>query len=66
MMVQNIVALNTCHADYPVAKFWGHCNQQKWDLDRCLREEKVLKRCTFFASSYQSSTPSCHTGGVLR
>lgn len=43
--VQEILALNACHAEHPVAKFWGTCNQHKWNLDRCLREEKVLKRC---------------------
>lgn len=42
--LQTIEALIKCHADHPFAKFWGVCNDQKWALDRCLREEKVIKR----------------------
>ncbi|KAK9805539.1 hypothetical protein WJX72_003945 [[Myrmecia] bisecta] len=37
-----ILALQKCHEDHPYAKFWGKCNQQKWDLDRCFREEKKI------------------------
>ncbi|KAK9788163.1 hypothetical protein WJX73_005884 [Symbiochloris irregularis] len=42
--VQQILALRLCHNERSIAKFWGVCNQQKWDLDRCLREEKVINR----------------------
>jgi len=34
-----------CHADHAIAKFWGVCNEQKWALDACLREEKAINRC---------------------
>ena len=33
-----------CHRDSPYAKFWGACNEQKWALDRCFREEKAINR----------------------
>lgn len=41
---QQILALQLCHRDHKLAKFWGVCNQPKWDLDRCLREEKSINR----------------------
>jgi COX assembly protein 2 len=41
--LQAIEALVACHADNPLAKFWGVCNAQKWALDRCFREEKAIK-----------------------
>ena len=41
---QVIEALITCHEDHPVAKFFGVCNDQKWALDRCFREEKKTNR----------------------
>ncbi|KAL3160493.1 hypothetical protein ABBQ32_010804 [Trebouxia sp. C0010 RCD-2024] len=34
--------LQACHCDHPVAKFWGHCNDQKIALDACFRQEKKL------------------------
>ena len=34
--------LHHCHATTSKLKFWG-CNEIKYTLDRCLREEKV--RC---------------------
>ena len=40
---EQIEALIKCHKDHPFAKFWGACNEQKWALDRCFREEKKLK-----------------------
>ena len=43
--LQTIEALVRCHSDRPVAKFWGACNEQKWALDACLREEKAINRC---------------------
>ena len=37
-----------CHAEHAVAKFWGVCNEQKWALDACLREEKAINRCVCY------------------
>lgn len=42
--MQVIEALVNCHNDHPIAKFWGVCNDQKWALDRCFREEKKINR----------------------
>ena len=42
--MQEIEALIKCHKEHPYAKFWGECNQIKWALDACFREEKALKR----------------------
>ena len=42
---QAIEDLVHCHAEHAVAKFWGVCNEQKWALDACLREEKAINRC---------------------
>ena len=42
--LQLIEALQECHRDHPIAKFWGHCNDQKIALDACFREEKKLNR----------------------
>ncbi|KAL4523646.1 hypothetical protein Ndes2437A_g00231 [Nannochloris sp. 'desiccata'] len=39
-----IEALIKCHNDHPIAKFVGVCNDQKWALDRCFREEKKINR----------------------
>jgi hypothetical protein len=39
-----------CHADHAIAKFWGVCNEQKWALDACLREEKAINRCALVCS----------------
>jgi len=55
---QEILALKSCHAEHPVAKFWGVCNGAKLALDECFRAEKVVKRLdgslhtlrTFFSS----------------
>mmetsp|Transcript_5666 Transcript_5666/g.14472 ORF Transcript_5666/g.14472 Transcript_5666/m.14472 type:complete len:84 (-) Transcript_5666:624-875(-) len=41
---EKIEALINCHADNPVAKFWGVCNDVKVDLVKCFAEEKVIKR----------------------
>lgn len=46
--MQEIQALLTCHQEHPYAKFWGVCNEQKWALDRCFREEKAIKRLDTF------------------
>ena len=42
--MQLIEALQECHREHPVAKFWGHCNDQKIALDACFREEKKINR----------------------
>jgi len=34
-----IAALQACHAEHPWAKLAGRCNEQKWALDACFREE---------------------------
>lgn len=47
-IVQAIDALNACHADHPVAKWWGKCDPEKAALDRCFREEKKLRRTASF------------------
>ena len=47
-----------CHAEHALAKFWGVCNEQKWALDACLREEKAINRwvlCCFPPSSMPRS-----------
>ena len=41
---QVIEALQRCHAENPVSKFWGVCNDQKLALDRCFAQEKVTNR----------------------
>lgn len=46
--MQVIDALNACHAEHPVAKWWGVCEPQKNALDRCFREEKKLRRTASF------------------
>ena len=38
-----ISGLELCHAEHPLAKFWGVCNAQKIALDRCFRTEKALR-----------------------
>ncbi len=43
--LQEIEALIKCHQEHPYAKFWGQCNQVKWELDACFRQEKALNRC---------------------
>eukprot|EP00891_Asterochloris_glomerata_P009468 jgi/Astpho2/9468/gw1.00145.146.1_t len=40
--LQQIEDLETCHQEHPIAKFWGICNDQKYALDRCFRQEKAL------------------------
>ena len=42
--VIQIEELEQCHADNPVAKFVGVCNEKKYALDRCFREQKELRR----------------------
>ena len=43
-VLQQIEDLETCHQEHPIAKFWGTCNDQKYALDRCFRQEKALNR----------------------
>ncbi|GAQ80768.1 phosphopantothenoylcysteine decarboxylase [Klebsormidium nitens] len=35
-----ILALQVCHSEHPLAKFVGVCNEAKYALDKCFREEK--------------------------
>ena len=48
--LQEINALIRCHQEHPYAKFWGKCNQVKWELDACFRQEKSLNRYVFGAT----------------
>lgn len=34
-----ILALQVCHSEHPLAKFVGVCNEAKYALDKCFREE---------------------------
>jgi hypothetical protein len=36
-----IEALNRCHSEHYIAKFWGACNREKADLDVCLGLEVI-------------------------
>lgn len=51
-VVQFINALNQCHADNPIAKFWGVCNNQKIALDKCFRQEKRINRYASFCMQH--------------
>ena len=37
--VQVILRFKKCHEEHPVAKFWGACNELKYELDNCFRNE---------------------------
>ena len=37
--MQLIKKLQECHDDHPIAKFWGVCNDVKYELDACFRAE---------------------------
>lgn len=39
---ENIENLLNCHKDFPVKKFFGHCNRYKEELDACLQENVCL------------------------
>ena len=54
MVLQQIEALQQCHSDNKYAKFWGACNQQKWELDACLRKEKTINRCMSVYAGWHS------------
>jgi Cytochrome c oxidase biogenesis protein Cmc1 like len=41
---QVIDALNQCHEERPIAKFWGVCTDHKLALDACFRQEKKDNR----------------------
>lgn len=38
-------ALNQCHADHPLMKILGTCNDHKHALNMCLRGEVSLSSC---------------------
>eukprot|EP00262_Sarcandra_glabra_P001255 TRINITY_DN11289_c0_g2_i2.p1 TRINITY_DN11289_c0_g2~~TRINITY_DN11289_c0_g2_i2.p1 ORF type:complete len:100 (-),score=13.59 TRINITY_DN11289_c0_g2_i2:54-353(-) len=51
MCAEIIEQFQKCHADHPIAKFFGECTDLKIKLDRCFREEKALKRKANFEES---------------
>jgi hypothetical protein len=44
MCADVIIALQQCHRVHSIAKFWGHCNEARANLDKCLVEEKIIRR----------------------
>lgn len=42
---QNVQNLQTCHTTNPWYEKWflGKCNQEKWELDECLKLQKIFK-----------------------
>jgi hypothetical protein len=38
-----VIAFKRCHDANPIGKVFGACNDEKWALDACLREQKVWK-----------------------
>jgi len=36
-----VIALKRCHAENALGKFLGKCNEEKWTLDACLKEQKL-------------------------
>jgi COX assembly mitochondrial protein 2 len=39
-----IRGLTDCHAEHPLRKFIGTCNQAKYALDTCFRDEFLVRR----------------------
>ncbi|KAJ7547454.1 hypothetical protein O6H91_08G086600 [Diphasiastrum complanatum] len=46
-----ILQFKKCHEDHPIGKFFGECTALKIKLDKCLREEKAVKRKANFEAS---------------
>ncbi|KAL6771441.1 CMC2 [Auxenochlorella protothecoides x Auxenochlorella symbiontica] len=46
--IEVIDALNRCHKERSIAKFWGVCTDQKLALDACFRQEKKDNRARNF------------------
>ncbi|UPQ96729.1 phosphatidylinositol N-acetylglucosaminyltransferase [Chloropicon primus] len=46
-----ILALQDCHREHPISKFWGSCNDVKFTLDACFRKQKDFKRKVNFAKA---------------
>ncbi len=64
---QEIIELKRCHEENPVAKFWGVCNQTKYELDECFKAEKIVKRSAQFGVQrlqIQSLLLRCASHGV--
>eukprot|EP01032_Pedospumella_encystans_P010277 gene10277-12029_t len=40
-----------CHQEKSIAKFFGACNEQKFALDRCFKDEKNVKRAENLAKA---------------
>lgn len=38
-----VIALKVCHRENPWARSFGVCNEQKWQLDACLKKQKLFK-----------------------
>ena len=38
-----VIALKVCHRENPWGRSFGACNEQKWALDACLKEQKLFK-----------------------
>ena len=38
-----VIALKRCPAANALGKFLGKCNEEKWTLDACLKEQKLWK-----------------------
>lgn len=39
-----IIALRRCHCEHPYLKFVGYCNEKKYALNRCFKEEKLKRK----------------------
>merc|ERR1712086_584384 len=53
---QAIDALEECHVEHNVAKFWGVCNGFKDALDECLKQEVRPNQCKCFPVAMCSKT----------
>ena len=40
---EQILALQRCHKEHSLSKFWGACNDVKIKLDACFRKQKEYK-----------------------
>ena len=54
-----ILALQACHSEQPLAKFFGACNQQKSELDLCFRAQVQSILFLIFYINFSVLTLSC-------
>lgn len=56
--------LHECHADHPVKKFIGACNDAAKRLDACLYEEVCTSSCVWHASGegHGNDSSDCRRG----